>query len=129
MGAVGGDDGTVLVDDTVPAGAAQGFQDAPGPVRADVRGDQAGAAGGGEPAQQPGLAAGARAQVEPEPVLAGQADPGQGKRGELARLVLDGRLAAGDQGRRIATSQPEAVRRPAGSLAVPREAGHVPRSG
>ena len=53
------------------ARAAQGFQDALRPVRADVRGDQAGAAGGGEAAQQPGLAAGARAQVEPELVAAG----------------------------------------------------------
>ena len=109
----------------------------PGPVRVDVRGDQAGAAGSGEPGQQPGLAAGARAQVEPEPVRGpasaagasaragtwfagscrGQADPGQGERGQLARLVLDGR-ARGDQGGGIAAGQPEAIRRPAGPLTV-----------
>src|SRR6266851_122579 len=125
MAPVGGDDGT----GTVLAGAAQGFQDALGPVRADVRGDQARAAGSGEPAQQPGLAAGARAHVQPEPVLAGQADPGQGERGQLAGLVLDGRLAAGDQGRRVAAGQPETVGRPAGPLAVRGEAGTVRRSG
>ena len=50
--------------------------------------------------------------------LAGQADPGQGERGQLAGLVLDGRLAAGDQGRRVTAGQPEAVGRPAGALAV-----------
>ena len=70
------------------------------------------------PAQQPGLAARARAQVEPEAVRAGRPDPGQRERGQLAGLVLHGRLAAGDQGRRVAAGQPVAVRRPAGALAV-----------
>ena len=115
------------------AGAAQGVQDPAGPVRADVGGDQAGAARGGQAAQQPGLAARARAQVEPEPVRAGarrrqgQADAGQGERGELAGLVLDGGLAAGDQGGRVAAGQPQAVGRPAGRLGRP--AGGLARSG
>src|SRR5258708_7132102 len=47
MASVGGDDGTVLVDDTGPAGAAQGLQDPAGPGRAGGRGGPAGAAGGG----------------------------------------------------------------------------------
>ena len=50
--------------------AAQRGQDLAGPARPDVGGDQAGAALRGQPGQQPGLAAGARAQVEPQPVLA-----------------------------------------------------------
>ena len=47
-----------------------------------------------------------------------QADPGQGERGQLAGLVLDDRLAAGDEGRRVTPGQPVAVGRPAGPFAV-----------
>ena len=96
-------------------------------MRADVGGDQAGAALRGEPGQQPGLAAGARAQVQPEAVLAvgaggaaprrGQAHAGEGERGELAGFVLDGGVAAGDERGRVAAGQPQAVGRPAGRVA------------
>ena len=89
-------------------------------MRVEIRGDQARAAFGGQAAQQPRLTAGTRAQVEPQLVLAGYAGPGQGERGELAGLVLDGSLTltAGHQRRRVAARQPEAVWRPAGPLAV-----------
>src|SRR5690348_14510916 len=100
------------------ARASQRVQDAAGPVRVEIRGDQARAAFGGQGAQQPSLPAGTRAQVEPQLVLAGYAGPGQGQCGELAGLILDGSLAAGHQRRWVAARQPEAVRRPAGPLAV-----------
>ena len=91
-------------------GAAEGFGDPTRAVGPEVGGHQARAPGGGQAAQQPCLAAGAGAQIEPEFVRAGETDASQGQRSQLAGLVLDGGLAAGDQGRRVAGGQPEAVR-------------------
>lgn len=87
-----------------------------GAVRLLLGGQQGGAAVRGEGGEQGGLAAGARAAVQPAGVAALQRGGREGRRHELAALVLDPGPAVAHGGQRAglaALGHPHGVRRPA----------------